>query len=187
MTRLNLGHLRAALPFAAVAALAGCVPPPAPPPPAPTPTPAPAPQPTAAPPPVEAPTYDSWVDVPATPGDWYYQATATGGAARFGQPQTEARFSMVCDRTTRTVSLVRSGSSPVAVQMRIRTEMGDRLLDAVPSGGQLPTLVASLSAYDPFLEAMAFSKGRFAVEVQGLDPLYLPAWPEVTRVIEDCR
>jgi hypothetical protein len=71
--------------------------------------------------------------------------------------------------------------------MRIRTEMGDRLLDAVPSGGQMPTLVASLSANDPFLEAIAFSKGRFAVEVQGLDPLYLPAWPEVTRVIEECR
>lgn len=186
--RLNLGHLRAALPFAAVAALAGCVPPPASPPPtpAPTPTPAPAPPP-AAPPQVETPTYDSWVDVPATPGDWYYQVTPTGGAARFGQPQSEARFSMVCDRTRRTVSLVRPGSSPVAVQMRIRTEMGDRLLDAVPGGEQMPTLVATLPANDPFLDAIAFSKGRFAVEIQGLDPLYLPAWPEVTRVIEDCR
>jgi hypothetical protein len=75
----------------------------------------------------------------------------------------------------------------VAVQMRVRAESGDRLLDAVPGGGQLPTLVARLSAHDPFLDAIAFSKGRFAVEVQGLDPLYLPAWPEVTRVIEDCR
>ena len=140
-----------------------------------------------APPRVEAPTYDSWVDVPQTPGDWYYQPTPTGGAARFGLPQSEARFSMVCDRTTRTIALIRSGSSPVAVQMRIRTELGDRVLGAVPSGGPLPTLTASLTAHDPFLEAIAFSKGRFAVEVQGIDTLYLPAWPEVSRVIEDCR
>jgi len=33
---------------------------------------------------------------------------------------------------------------------------------------------------------MALSKGRFAVETQGLETLYVPAWPEMTRVIEDC-
>lgn len=182
---LNFGRLRSALPYAAVAALAGCVPPPASPPPTPTPTPAP--QPTATPPRATAPTYESWIDVPQTPGDWFYQPTATGGTARFGPPQSEARFSMTCDRNTRTVSLIRAGSSPVAVQMRIRAETGDRLLDAIPMGGQMPALVARLAANDPFLDAIAFSQGRFAVEVQGLEALYLPAWPEISRVIEDCR
>lgn len=184
--RLNLGHLRAALPFAAVAALAGCVPPPAS-PPTPSPTPAPAPQPTVAPPQIPTPTYDNWMDAPQTPGDWHYEVTPTGGVARFGPSQSEARFSMVCDRTRGTVSLVRAGSAPVAVAMRIRAEAGDRTLDAVPSGGQPPSLVATLPANDPFLDWMAFSKGRFAVEVHGLDTLYVPAWPEVSRVIEDCR
>lgn len=181
----NLGRLRSALPYAAVAALAGCVPPPASPPPTPTPTPAP--QPTAAAPTATAPTYESWIDVPQTPGDWFYQPTAAGGTARFGAPQSEARFSMTCDRSRRTVSLIRAGNSPVAVQMRIRAETGDRLLDAVPTGGPVPGLAATLAANDPFLDAIAFSQGRFAVEVQGLEPLYLPAWPEVSRVIEDCR
>ena len=37
------------------------------------------------------------------------------------------------------------------------------------------------------LDAMAFSRGRFAIDVNGLPSLYLPAWPEVGRVIEDCR
>ncbi|MGE5953581.1 MAG: hypothetical protein ACM308_08200 [Qipengyuania vulgaris] len=39
----------------------------------------------------------------------------------------------------------------------------------------------------PLLDAMALTKGRFAVETPGLPTLYLPAWAEVTRVIEDCR
>jgi hypothetical protein len=34
---------------------------------------------------------------------------------------------------------------------------------------------------------MALSKGRFAVQTLGLPALYIPAWPEITRVIEDCR
>jgi hypothetical protein len=34
---------------------------------------------------------------------------------------------------------------------------------------------------------MAFSKGRFAIEAGSAPPLYLPSWPEVTRVVEDCR
>ena len=46
---------------------------------------------------------------------------------------------------------------------------------------------AGLPARDPLLDAMAFSKGRFAVEVAGLPTLYLPSWIEVSRVIEDCR
>ncbi len=45
----------------------------------------------------------------------------------------------------------------------------------------------SLNPRDPLLDAMAITRGRFAVEVEGETPLYLPAWAEVTRVIEDCR
>ena len=44
-----------------------------------------------------------------------------------------------------------------------------------------------MPARDPLLDAMAFSKGRFALEVAGLPTLYVPSYPEVTRVIEDCR
>jgi len=37
------------------------------------------------------------------------------------------------------------------------------------------------------LDQIAYSRGRFAIEIAGLEPLIVPAWPEVGRVIEDCR
>ena len=40
---------------------------------------------------------------------------------------------------------------------------------------------------DPLLDAMAVTRGRFAVETTGLSTLYLPPWAEVTRAIESCR
>lgn len=71
--------------------------------------------------------------------------------------------------------------------MRIRTETTERLLTANPSSDGRPLLIVELAAQDRLLDAMAFSRGRFAVETGGLPTLYLPAWAEVTRVIEDCR
>jgi hypothetical protein len=68
--------------------------------------------------------------------------------------------------------------------MRILAETTARSIPATQRQG---ATAAQLAARDPLLDAMAFSKGRFAVDVPGLPPLYLPAWPEVTRVIEDCR
>ena len=47
----------------------------------------------------------------------------------------------------------------------------------------LPSSTGSVS----LLDAMAFSSGRFAVDLPGRSVLYLPSWPEVSRVIEDCR
>jgi hypothetical protein len=32
-----------------------------------------------------------------------------------------------------------------------------------------------------------FSRGRFAVETDGLPTLVLQTWPEPARVVEDCR
>ena len=48
-------------------------------------------------------------------------------------------------------------------------------------------LIAELPRTDPLLDAIAFSRGRFAVSVSGTPALVLPAWPELTRVVEDCR
>ena len=50
----------------------------------------------------------------------------------------------------------------------------------------VPTM-AELAASDPLLDAIAFSRGRFAVDVPGTAPVYVPAYPEITRVVEDCR
>jgi hypothetical protein len=71
--------------------------------------------------------------------------------------------------------------------MRVLTEFQDRALDAMPARSDPPTIAARIPTHDPLLDAMAFSKGRFAVEIGGLPTLYAPSWAEVTRVIEDCR
>ncbi len=70
--------------------------------------------------------------------------------------------------------------------MRIVTETTFRVFIATKVEGY-PMVAAILDPRDPLLDAMALSKGRFAVEVEGEAPLYLPSYAEVSRVIEDCR
>ena len=177
----------AALPLLALAALAACVPPPTP-APAPAPPPAPAPAPAPAPVPAPQPTYSNWMDAPQTPGNWFYIPQANASIAAFGPTSTQPLFAMRCDPARRTVSIGRTSASTVPQPMTIRTETTTRAFSANPAQGAVEHLVAaSLPAADSFLDAMAFSKGRFAVEVTGEPTLYLPSWPEITRVIEDCR
>ena len=160
------------------------------PPPAPEPVvvAAPAPAPPAPPPPTAVqPVYDDWMDAPRTPGDWSYRDGTGLSFATYGPRGGAAVFGLECAKSNGTVRLVRGGNATQASPMRIRTETGDRLLTATPSGDGRPMLRAELPGRDALLEQMAFSKGRFAVEVRGFETLYIPAWPEVTRVIEDCR
>jgi hypothetical protein len=42
-------------------------------------------------------------------------------------------------------------------------------------------------ANDPLLDAIAFSRGRLWVDVQGTSPLVLRSAAEPARSIEDCR
>lgn len=161
---------------------AACVAPRTPPPPAPVATATPRPAPT----PTPSPVYTSWMDVPQTPGDWFYARTSAGSTARFGAAQGEGQFALVCTPRSRTIALVRYGPFAGDAPMTVRSETATRTLSATlaaEEGG----LRAVLPASDPLLDAMAFSKGRFAIEAAGAQPLYLPSWPEVTRVIEDCR
>ncbi|HEX8468656.1 MAG TPA: hypothetical protein VF620_12720 [Allosphingosinicella sp.] len=132
--------------------------------------PAPLPPPDPAPP--EQGRQDS-PDPPLTPGDWTYAEAVGGSVARFGPAGAET-FSLRCDPGRRRIVLTRAGSSAA---LRMRTTYGQRAL--APS--------ADLPANDPLLDEMAFSRGRFTVEAEGLEPLILPAWPEPARVIDDCR
>ena len=168
-----------ALSLSAAACVAPRTPPPTPEPVA-TATPRPAPSPS------PAAIYDSWMDVPQTPGDWYYVRTATGSAARFGAPQSEGQFALLCTPASRSIALVRYGAFAGDTPMTVRTETATRTLAAARAGDE-GGMRAVLAARDPLLDAMAFSKGRFAIEAAGASTLYLPSWPEVTRVIEDCR
>jgi len=162
----------------ACAALAACVPAPPQPTPAPAPAPAPTPAPAPVPPPSPVPSVTSWMDAPLTPGDWTY----AGGLARFA-----GHLVMRCDRAAGVIEIGRAGTSAAPAQMIVRAELMERGIAAQPAESDPAWIFARVPARDPLLDAMAFSKGRFAVEMPGAPTLYVPSYPEVTRVIEDCR
>lgn len=157
-------------------ALGACVPRPAPPPPAPPP-PAPAPPP---PPPPPAPAPVAWEDALPAPGDWSYRAEGGGSVATFG-PAQNPQLVIRCE-PSRQVSVIRMGAT--GGSLVVRTSFGDR---ALPGTGRDGGVAATLAAADPLLDWMAFSRGRFAVEADGLPRLVVQTWPEPARVIEDCR
>ena len=135
---------------------------------------------------IQEATHLSWNDEPQTPGTWTYVDEPTESLGLFGDSDPVHLFVLRCNKETREIGLARRGSSEGELMMRVRTETGDRLLTAaqVPGYG---LVAANIPANDPLLDAMAITKGRVAIEVEGMEPLYIPAWAEVTRVIEDCR
>lgn len=157
----------------------------------PAPAPMPIPTPTLAPAPITAPAPQpfagNWVDAPATQGNWTYLPTPLGGAARFGQQGVEPHLWLRCNRSTRTVQIGIPGVSSNPAPMRIMTETEERVVQTQAGGIALGEVFVRLPAQDRLLDAMAFSRGRFAIAMAGFETLYIPSWPEVTRVIEDCR
>ncbi len=146
------------------------VPPPAPPPPAPLPRPA------------------DWRDIMPPPGTWRWAMTEGRSTARYFAADGTALASLSCDRAAGQVLLGRAGSSAGQVAMGVSTTGGGhRPLLSNPQAGSIGWIVATIPARDRVLDAMAFSRGRFLLDVAGQMPLALPSWPEVSRVIEDCR
>lgn len=167
--------------FALLGSLASCVAPRQAPP-----EPQPAPRPALAPLPAPAPVSDDWRDIPQSPGAWRYAAEAGGTAARFGPPGA-ASFVVRCTLGSRLVTLSReTGTVAPAPLLDIITSSGRQTLRGAVATDR-PAIEAVLPARDPFLDKMAFSRGRFIVAVSGTARLAIPAWAEFARVVEDCR
>mgnify|MGYP003579648499 CR=1 FL=1 len=175
--------LRAWVLLAGLAVVAGCVQKPAPPPPGLRPAPAPTPsRPVPSPPPPRA----DWRDIPLSPGGWSYAGHAEGSEARFGPFGGQPAFTVRCERARRQIVLARAGTTTGAA-MTVRTSFGARNFPVTPRSAPVPGAASSVTAHDPFLDSMAFSRGRFTVELPGTAMLVIPSWPEPARVIEDCR
>ena len=162
----------------AVLVLTACVPPAAS-PPAPLPVvhpPAPRPLP---PTPPSAPPPTDWETGPLSPGDWRYITAMRNSSAVF----LSDRISFVVGCDGRAAWLGVNGA--LGRTLMIRTSFGMRQLPAVREG--LSNMAARLPPSDPLLDQMAFSRGRFLVTVEGGPSLVVPAWPELARVVEDCR
>lgn len=173
-------HSLKILALAGAALLASCtaVPPPPPPPPA------PAASPPATPTrPITRPAPSDWRDNPATPGDWTWSMEAGRSVSRFAG----GALVLSCDPSAKVVTLFRQGAAQGPVPMTIMASDIARQLTGTPVSGPPAAISVAFPATDNFLDAMAFSRGRFAVETSGLPTLYVPSWPEVSRVIEDCR
>jgi hypothetical protein len=166
--------------FGCAAALAACASRPAPvpapaPPLAPTPIRTPPPTPPAPPPPVA-----DWQDAPLAPGEWSYAQEGGASVARYG-PAGQPSFVVRCAPGGQ-VSLTRTGAA--SNMIAVRTSSAARTLPARAAAGGT---TASLPASDPLLDALVFSRGRYAIDVPGSAMLIVPSWPEPGRVIEDCR
>ena len=121
---------------------------------------------------------------PAT-GSWSYQRVQGGSHAAFADSGGAQRLILRCNLSSRTVSIVRTGVPAAAPTLSIWTSSTSRSLpsryDATKS------LSADVSATDALLDAMAFSRGRFATAAAGAPLLGVPSGPQVDRVVEDCR
>jgi hypothetical protein len=123
----------------------------------------------------------------ATPvaGNWQYLSANGASEARFLGSQGQVQLTVRCTIVTRriTISKPAPGAAPF---LSIWTSAQTRSLPAsfLPATA---TLNADISAYDPLLDAITFSRGRIAIGIPGQPTLVLPAWAEAGRVIEDCR
>lgn len=159
--------------------VSGCIPSPKPQPVRPA-----APRPVPAPLPAPAPLSNDWRDWPITPGNWSYRADGSGSTALFGTGNTA--FSLRCDKGANVVYLSRAGDAR-GTGFTIRTSTVTRALPTQATGTTPPSIAALLSADDRLLDAIGYSRGRFVVEAPPLGTLVIPAWPEILRVVEDCR
>lgn len=138
--------------------------------------------------PVPRPAIKDWRDIMPPPGTWRWSASTGRSTAQYLGSDGAALASLTCDRTSARVLLARAGSASEQVAMGVTTTgAGNRPLLSDPLAGSPGWIVTALPARDKLLDAMAFSRGRFLLDVSGLPSLALPSWPEVSRVIEDCR
>ncbi|UVO55069.1 hypothetical protein [Sphingomonas sp. SUN039] len=160
-----------------LAGLAGCVAPPAQPA-----DPRPVSRPTVAPLPTVAPV--AVAEGAVAPGVWTYGSDARGSRALFGQAGSDALLVLRCDRAARRVYLSVPGNDAGTLTLRASNLV--KGVAARPTGATPAYVAAELAPTDPVLDALAFSRGRFSVAIDTRQTT-VPAWPEFTRVVEDCR
>jgi hypothetical protein len=123
----------------------------------------------------------------ATPiaGSWVYSQTSQGSEASFLNASALPQLTIRCTRATRRITIAKPASA-AAPFLTVWTSAQTRALPASFNPATM-RISADVSAYDPLLDAITFSRGRFGVSVSGAPALVLPAWAEPARVVEDCR
>ncbi len=128
-----------------------------------------------------------WTDWDISPGIWIYRDDRRGSIALFGEPGENATFMIRCDENRGRLYLSRAGEVGDNATMTLRASSGLQSFSAYNSGGSVDYVAVTIAPDDIVLDRIAFSRGRFAVETEGLRSIAVPIWPEFTRVVEDCR
>jgi hypothetical protein len=118
-------------------------------------------------------------------GDWTYAATAGGSEATFSDSAGRPQLTLRCMRGTRRVAIMKTAGA-ASPSLWVWTSSQSKILPATYDASTA-RVSAELAAWDPLLDAMAFSRGRIGVSSSGLAALVAPPWGEVGRVVEDCR
>ena len=122
---------------------------------------------------------------PVSTGSWSYRAVAGGSEANFIDATGRARMVIGCGKVTRLVTLSRISSAPASSLSFWTSSMSRNLSSRFDQlAGRV---IAQVGASDALLDAMALSRGRFAVSMPGSPALVLPVGAEVDHVVEDCR
>jgi hypothetical protein len=119
------------------------------------------------------------------PGTWTYTASADGGEAVFTDASNQPLLSLRCVRSIRRVVLSKpaSAASPtLGVWSSTASKSWPATYDAATA-----RLSAQIANWDPVLDAISYSRGRFAVAAAGQQPLVVPDWADISRIAEDCR
>ena len=118
-------------------------------------------------------------------GNWTYTPVTGGSEATFANAAGQPQLTISCARAVRQVTLSKpaTGAAPF-ISVWTTAETRNLPSSYNPATGRLS---AVLPAFDPFLDAIAFSRGRVEFGVSGQPALVVPSWAEPARVIEDCR
>ena len=126
-----------------------------------------------------------WRTGPLTAGSWAYRGLADASEAIFTDSRVVQRMVVKCSRPARLITLSLASPVPASAITLHSTETQRRI--AARYDVQTSQIIVQIAGNDAVLDALAFSRGRFAVSVPGGATLVVPAWPELARSIEDCR
>jgi hypothetical protein len=118
-------------------------------------------------------------------GNWSYVAITGGSEATFVDGAARVQITIRCTRVTRRITIAKPASAATPF-LSVWTSSGNRNLPALFNP---PTarLSVDVPAFDPLLDAITFSRGRVGFATAGAPALVVPAWAELSRVVEDCR
>ena len=126
-----------------------------------------------------------WTDWTIAAGAWVYRRDDRGSIALYGTPGADALVTLRCDKAR--AKLFLSRASDVGGTMMVRTSSTSKAITVQLTGGKPAYAASEIGGSDPVLDAMAFSRGRIALELSGTLNIAIPVWAEIGRVVEDCR